>query len=224
MTNKKRILCFGDSNTWGYHPGTIDRETLAMERYGSDVRWTGQLQQLLGDDYVVIEEGLNGRTTDAVYQNLPYTRDGLTHVNPIMYSQAPIDLMIIMLGINDLKIEFQRNAEDIAQGLTRVIDVAQASPYGRDMCSSPPMLVVAPPPLMNESFLDLEDQAVFKGTLQYSKQFDQTMKPVAEAKGCHYYNAGEDVVLTDIDGIHFDETAHTIFAKKIAERVLVLFN
>ncbi|MDF1654802.1 MAG: GDSL-type esterase/lipase family protein [Coxiellaceae bacterium] len=222
MTDKKRILCFGDSNTWGFMPGSIDRETLALQRYSSAVRWTGQLQSQLGDDYAVIEEGLNGRTTDAVYQRLPYARDALSQINPIIYSQAPLDLVIIMLGINDLKIEFKRDAQAIAQGLANVIDVALASPYGHDMCSAPPLLVVAPPPLSNESFLDLEDQAVFKGTQQYSQRFDAVMRPVAEAKGCHYYNAGEDIELSEIDGIHFDEAAHTIFANKIAEHILSL--
>ncbi len=219
MSNKKRILCFGDSNTWAFVPGSIDRKTMAMQRYPSDVRWTGQLQQLLGDDFLIIEEGLNGRTTDAVYQGLPYARDGLSQINPIMYSQGPLDLVIIMLGINDLKIEFKRNADDVANGLANVIDVARASPYGESMCTVPSLLVVAPPPLSNESFLDLENQAVFAGKQQYSKQFDQTMRPIAEAKGCHYYNAGEDVQLSEIDGIHFDETAHTAFAKKMVERV-----
>ncbi|MDF1760189.1 MAG: GDSL-type esterase/lipase family protein [Coxiellaceae bacterium] len=219
MANKKRILCFGDSNTWGFVPGSIDRETMALQRYADNVRWTGQLQALLGDAYTVIEEGLNGRTTDAVYQKLPYARDGLSQLNPIMYSQGPLDLVIIMLGINDLKLEFNRNAEDIAEGLANVIDVAQASPYGEGMCSVPPLLVVAPPPLSNESFLDLENQAVFKGQQQYSEQFDQTMRPVADVKGCHYYNAGEAIKLSEIDGIHFDEAAHTAFAKKMVERV-----
>ncbi len=52
----KTVVCYGDSNTWGYDPHT-------KTRFPSDVRWTGVLRQELGVDYLVIEEGLNGRTT-----------------------------------------------------------------------------------------------------------------------------------------------------------------
>ena len=48
----KTIVCYGDSNTWGYIPGS------AEERYPYDIRWTGVLQRLLGAEYHVIEEGL----------------------------------------------------------------------------------------------------------------------------------------------------------------------
>ena len=51
-----RILCYGDSNTWGYIP-------LTEKRYPPEVRWTGRLQRLLGPDYQVLEDGLSGRTT-----------------------------------------------------------------------------------------------------------------------------------------------------------------
>ena len=77
-----RVLCFGDSNTWGYIPGTGGR-------YASDVRWTGVLKQLTG--FEVIEEGLNGRTTAFTDAVEPY-RSGLDYIAPCVMSQMPLDL------------------------------------------------------------------------------------------------------------------------------------
>ena len=93
------ILCYGDSNTWGYNPST-------KERYDRYERWTGILQFTLGDEYHVIEEGLNGRTTvwdepiEGEYKN------GKTYLVSCLESHKPLDLVIIMLGTNDLKKRF----------------------------------------------------------------------------------------------------------------------
>ena len=95
---KKRIVCFGDSNTWGYN-------ALESSRYGEEIRWTGRLQRLLGEEYTVIEEAQNGRTTvwdDPIENRLA----GLTYLWPCMESHSPFDLLIIMLGTNDTKLYF----------------------------------------------------------------------------------------------------------------------
>ncbi len=95
MDTIKTILCYGDSNTWGYIPATAGR-------YPPDVRWPGVMRKLLGEKYNVIEEGLNGRTT--VWED-PYKpgRNGLELLIPILDSHNPIDLVVVMLGTNDLK-------------------------------------------------------------------------------------------------------------------------
>ena len=121
---KKRVLCFGDSNTWGYNGED-------GSRFEEDVRWTGILQQLLGDEYTVIEEGHNGRTTvwdDPIENRLA----GLTYLWPCMESQSPFDLIIIMLGTNDTKTYFSRTPQNIADGAARLVRTAQTSPFGRD--------------------------------------------------------------------------------------------
>lgn len=94
----KSILCYGDSNTYGLMPDSPDR-------YPRDVRWTGILQKKLGEDYYVIEEGLSGRTTlwdDPIEEH----KNGKKYLLPCLDSHKPVDLVILMLGTNDLKTRF----------------------------------------------------------------------------------------------------------------------
>ena len=103
----RTVLCYGDSNTWGYDPAT-------RTRYPPHVRWTGVLATRLGAEYRVVEEGLNGRTTrwdDPIEPG----RNGLTYLRPCIESHQPLDVIIIMLGTNDLKRRFDLSASDIAQ-------------------------------------------------------------------------------------------------------------
>jgi lysophospholipase L1-like esterase len=97
------VLCFGDSNTNG-----ISGDDENYVRLPAAVRWTGRLQRLLGDGYYVIEEGLNGRTTDLDYANRPGC-NGRTYFGPCLQSHHPLDVVVIMLGTNDLKAEFNRS-------------------------------------------------------------------------------------------------------------------
>ena len=110
---KKRILCFGDSNTWGYI-------AVKGERYDEDTRWTGRLSKMLGDGCTVIEEGLNGRTTvweDFVENHM----SGLEYLWPCMETHKPFDLIVIMLGTNDTKCYFGAQARSIADGAGRLL-------------------------------------------------------------------------------------------------------
>ena len=111
------ILCFGDSNTWGYKPDKSGR-------YDENTRWTGLLQKKLGSGYHIIEEGLCGRTT--VFQDeLREGRRGLDLIGVTVEMHNPIDLMIIMLGTNDCKTRYRASASVIAKGLDQVIRKAR---------------------------------------------------------------------------------------------------
>ena len=134
----KTILCFGDSNTWGYNPENC-------QRFGPDERWTGILRNSLGEDYQVIEEGLNGRTTlwDDPIEGF---KNGLDYLMPCLESHKPFDLITIMLGTNDLKYRFSVSAFDIAESvgvLVRQVQQSQAGPQE----NAPIPLLIAPPPL-----------------------------------------------------------------------------
>ena len=118
----KTILCFGDSNTWGAWAGRDDR-------YDEKTRWGSRLRKLLGEDYWVVEEGQNGRTTvwdDPIENRMA----GLTYLWPCLESHHPIDLVIIMLGTNDTKPYFGVNADNIAAGAGRLVDMVQISSFG----------------------------------------------------------------------------------------------
>ncbi len=116
----KTILCYGDSNTWGYALSSLNFETGYCERYPREVRWTGRLQALLGKDYRVIEEGLCGRTTnvDNPRELGGADSNGKTYLGPCLFSHAPIDWVILMLGGNDFKVALNRTPEEARPGLT----------------------------------------------------------------------------------------------------------
>lgn len=144
MTKEKSVLCFGDSNTWGYVPLTAGR-LLRSER------WPGILQKSLGEAYYVIEEGLNGRATvfDEPFRD---GRNARTTLLAVLESHAPLDLLIIMLGTNDLKHHLNVSAHESARGISSLLQIATNSATGFDK-GSPKILVIAPPRFGNLSQL-----------------------------------------------------------------------
>ncbi len=132
----KHLLCFGDSNTWGYVPGS-------GQRFPLQVRWPGVLQARLGSRWRVIEEGLNGRTT--IHQDPE--RDGRNarlFLGPLLESHAPLDLLILMLGTNDLMPCYASSAADVAAGVGILLDIVATSGAGPS-ATAPAVLLVAPP-------------------------------------------------------------------------------
>jgi lysophospholipase L1-like esterase len=133
------IVCYGDSNTYGYDAATAGR-------FPPDVRWPGVLRRELGAEFEVIEEGLNGRTT--IWDD-PFVdgRNGRNYLGPCLQSHAPIDVVVIMLGTNDLKAFFRVSAAEIASGagaLVGIVQTSRAGPGGGE----PLVLLIAPPPFV----------------------------------------------------------------------------
>jgi len=154
----KTILCYGDSNTWGYNP-------LTKERYSREERWTGILQKELGEDYEVIEEGLNGRTT--VWDDpIEGYKNGKEYLIPCLESHRPVDLVIIMLGTNDLKKRFSLSTFEIANGAKVLVNIVQKSKAGPGEIA-PKVLLMAPPPVGKLTELAEE----FEGAEEKSKNF-----------------------------------------------------
>jgi len=211
---KKRILCYGDSNTWGQEPGPRDR-------YPEDVRWTGVLQRLLGDDYTVIEEGYNGRTTvwdDPVENRL----SGLTFFLPCLESQSPLDVVIIALGVNDLKPRFGASAGTIAAGLERYFDVLKFAPlHGSD----PKVLIVSPalvsPAYKNNHFF----REIFgEDADERSKLLAPEFQSIAELHGAYFLDAAKYAEAGPDDGVHLDVESHTRLAEAIAAKIREMLN
>jgi len=208
---KKRILCFGDSNTWGFDGRTGGR-------FDEDVRWTGRLQKLLGDGYTVIEEGQNGRTTvwdDPVENRMA----GLTYLWPCMESQAPFDLIVIMLGTNDTKTYFGMTAQNVATAAMRLVRLAQTSSFGPGR-QNPEVLLIAPP--------RIKDHQVFRHLFgqqaaDKSAGFSEAFRRAADETGCHFLDASLYVGPGDADGLHLDEEGHAALAKAVSEKILSVF-
>ncbi|HBF22844.1 MAG TPA: arylesterase [Planctomycetes bacterium] len=207
----KNILCFGDSNTWGYTP-------LTGERYSGDVRWTGVLQDVLGDAYRVIEEGLNGRTTLHNEEERPY-RSGLDLLPVLIESHAPLDLAVIMLGTNDLKPRFQRNARGIAED---VKTLCQGATRCESFIASAGQILLVSPTHINAC--PDEYAPDFSGTIEASQAFSEHYQSVAEELGIHFLDAAQIVKTNTLDGVHWDADQHREFGAGIAFAVKRIFD
>ena len=209
----KSILCYGDSLTWGYNPAT-------GERIHRDRRWTGVLRQDLGDEYVVLEEGLNGRTTvwdDPFHGGFKNGRDYLI---PCLASHKPLDAVILFLGTNDLKMRFSLTASEVTHGIRVLTDIILKSEAGVD--NKPPQLLLIAPPLVktvpvfnrfSEEFGEGEEKSVKLGSYY---------KDVAKEYGCEFLDASEVVSTSDLDGIHLDEDEQVKLGHKIADLVKMM--
>lgn len=203
----KNVLCYGDSNTWGYNPVEAGR------RHKYEDRWTTILQKNLGDDYLIIPEGLNGRTTvwdDPVKGFV----NGKKYLRPCLESHKPIDLVIIMLGTNDLKARLNLPAVDIAAGAGVLADIVLNSKSGPDD-KSPGVLILIPPEVRKLS--NFKD--IFGDCKKTSKQLPGVFKEMADEKGIPYINIGNFVRFSDADGIHYEADQLPILAGVVTTKV-----
>ena len=202
----KTVLCYGDSNTWGYIPGT-------GLRYSRDERWPGVLRRELGEGYEVIEEGFSGRTTvwdDPIEQH----KNGKTYLHPCLGTHQPLDLVILMLGTNDLKMRFSLPACDIAAGAGVLVDVVQTSGAGPGD-GSPKVLLIGPPAVKEtEQFGEM-----LKGAEAKSEKFPQCFEAVAAQYGCAFLDSRKHVVPSETDGVHLEKSGHEKLGRAAAELV-----
>ncbi len=206
----KTILCYGDSNTWGYNPVT-------KKRHDYNLRWTTILQKELGNDFLVIPEGQNGRTT--VWEDpIELHKNGASYLPPCMESHKPIDLIIIMLGTNDLKQRFSLPAADIANGAGVLVDIVKKSNFGPN--DTPPEILLIIPPKVQK----LTDYAeTFAGSKEKSQKFPVEYKTVAKNKKVQYLEIGKYVHCSDADGIHFESDQLSTLGKLITKKVSSFF-
>ena len=203
------LLCFGDSNTWGFNPAT-------WERYPLNIRWPGVLQKELGERYRVIEEGQNGRT--AVEGKRIRGADRVITVSALA-NHSPFALVILMLGTNDLLMRSSVSPDDVGKGidvLLNIIHNSDAGPGG----SAPAVLLLAPPPIGSHAGeTDALESAVTQSLL-----FAERYASIAADFGCAFLNTGEIVRSSEIDGSHLDASEHTKLGLAVAKRVRLIFN
>ena len=204
------ILCFGDSNTYGYKP---DR----TGRFDESIRWTGLLQKKLGPDYHIIEEGLCGRTT--VFQDeLREGRRGLDLIGVTVEMQTPVDLMILMLGTNDCKTRYGASAAVIARGLDQVIRKARkSSPTPFDI------LVISPIHLgkgVGEPDFDPEFNSNSEAV---SRNLAAEYRKVALLNHAAFLNAADFASPSVTDREHLDEAGHAALADAVYRRISLMY-
>lgn len=202
----KRVLCYGDSNTWGY-------DAASGGRFDDNTRWPRVLARQLGSGWDVVEAGLCGRTTvfeDPLNEGLC----GLTHLVPAMGSASPLDAMVLMLGTNDCKERFSATAHNIADGLKRLAAKALAAP---DWAGKPRLLLVAPiriNPLYKSSPVAGE---MGRGCAEKSDELVPLAEACATALGCAYLDCNTVAKANTIDYMHLDAASHAALGMRIAE-------
>ncbi len=221
---KKHIICLGDSNTHGYCADPHDCADGALARFNESERWTRLLQAALGEDYLVVEEGLSGRTTvfdDPLYEGLA----AIDYLYPCLKSHEPVSLLIIMLGTNDTKERFSVNPFAIGLGMKKLVLKAKTidcwGPGG-----TPNILIVAPP-VIGEGVLTspVADEMGTMGTtcVEKSRRVPAEFQRVAAETGCHFADANEmGCQFNQIDFMHLTAQGHRTLAARLAALVPTL--
>lgn len=215
QSTPRTILCFGDANTHGYNSSS-DR------RFSETERWTCLLEKYLGSEYRIISEGLAGRTTvfdDPILEGV----NGFPYLFPCLMSHEPIDLLIIMLGTNDVKERFSTTPENVAKGLERLarkaIDTKSA------WRSKPRILLIAPPPIEDGYENTLASGEMGRGCAAKSRALAPLYKNVSRRIGCQFLDAGSvaGIEMYPYDHMHLSMMGHELLARKLSDLIPKLF-
>ncbi len=200
----KKVLCFGDSNTYGFIPSSGGR-------YGKDVRWTGVLQKLLGAGFNVIEEGCNNRTCFA--QN----PDGklFTGIKILPELLTPdLDFVILSIGVNDLQFQYGRNLSDFSTGIGALIELVKSKSHSAK-------IILASPPIIRKNILKSFFAAMFDSeSIEKSLKLPEIYEKCAKEKGCIFLDLNKIVKTSDIDGLHYEAEEHRKIAEAFAQLLL----
>lgn len=210
----KRILCYGDSNTWGQNPH------VRKGRFAADERWTGIVQTRLGEGFAIIEEGLSSRTTNLDYAQKP-GRNGKTYFQPCLESQSPLDLVVIMLGTNDMKIDFgPRAAADIAEALRGYVQDVKA--FAHDGSGVAPRVALVSTIYIHSDAPAFAQWYTGKYNEQgaaVSKELAMHVQRVAEETGSFFFDAAT-VASPGEDGIHMNAESHKALGTALAVKIM----
>ena len=209
-----RVLCFGDSNTHGTPADDPDYVRLRADR-----RWTGVLQRLLGAGFDVVEEGLNGRTTDVDYVDRPGC-NGRAYFVPCLQTHHPLDVVVIMLGTNDLKSCFDRTPQEIANALDGYLD--DITSHVADRHGHGPVTVLVSPIWIDDeaaSYQEVTSASFDSRGVQRSRELGEAIQRVAHHRGVLYADSA-DVAHAGGDGIHLSLDSNGPLAELLADAVV----
>ena len=213
---KKHILCFGDSNTHGYCADSTDCADGGI-RFTEDQRWTRLLQKALREDYLVIEEGLSGRTTcfdDPIHEGL----NGLDYIYPCLKSHEAIDLLIIMLGTNDTKDRFYASAACIGLGMARLVSKAKSTDCWGG--KTPNILVIAPPPIGEGMLTSSVAATMGQLCVEKSRQLADSYREQCELLNVSFLDAGAiGCEFNTVDFMHLTSRGHRTLAEALTKLI-----
>ncbi len=208
----KKILCYGDSNTWGWVPSSM-----GTKRYDINNRWPSILQSILGEEYTIIEEGLGARTTmfDDPRPEFPL-RNGVETLPIILDSHSPLSFVIIMLGTTDAKEMLNLTVENITDGMRKLIKIVKN--YKNLNGCVPSKILIVVPAIVNEK-ADFASK-LFKGGTLKTKALIESYSKLAEEENVHYLNPTNDIKVDEFEGVHIDNKNHKILGSLIAQKIL----
>ena len=212
---KKHIVCFGDSNTHGHCADPTDTADGGV-RFNEEERWTCLLQEFLGKDYLVLEEGLNGRTT--VFEDPTCEgRKGIDSIYSCLVSHKPVDLLIIMLGTNDVKDRFSANAACVGQCMERLIQKAKSvTAWAGD---KPNILLMAPPHILEGVTEGVYGDAFGPETIVKSQKLAAVYAEVAKRQNCAFLDTEGVGQFNRLDCIHLTRQGHRNLAEHLAKLI-----
>jgi lysophospholipase L1-like esterase len=202
----KTILCFGDSNTYGLNP--------RGGRFPRNIRWTGVVRELLGEDYEIIEEGLLGRTT--VWDDpVEGVMSGKAYLVPCLRSHAPLDLVVLMLGTNDLKQRYAVSAADIAISVLSLVQVIQSTLPGHVENKNTQVLLLVPPPIKEMGL----SASIFAGGEDKSKRLGEAFNKLKPYTDASILDLTSVITSSEVDGLHFDAEEHRKLGETVSRRI-----
>ena len=207
---KKRILCFGDSNTYGYTP--------SGERFDDDTRWPTRLAAELGEGYTVIEEGFCGRTCvfdDPVEGGY---KSGIQYLPPCVMSHNPLDIVLLMLGTNDTKKRFGMTAENIGQAMMQLALTARQ--YAFNAAGKPSRIVIVAPAPIRDNLMQTHFGECFgEQSIEVSRAVPREFRKVSKLIRCDYFDAGRYSEASIQDAVHMSAESHASLAAALAEKI-----
>lgn len=207
---KKRILCYGDSNTWGY--------ITTGGRYDEHTRWPMRMAELLGGDYAVIEEGFNGRTCvfdDPVEGGF---KSGVSYLPPCLMTHNPLDAVVIMLGTNDTKRRFGMTPMTIGQGMMQLVRTTKL--YGMDGEGNPPHIIItAPPPILDNLMEARHGECFGEQSIAVSRGLAAEYLRVSKLLRVDFFDAAPFAEVSPLDAVHMTAEGHRRLAMAMAEKI-----
>jgi len=219
LADEKRIMVFGDSNSWGWVP---QEGIVPTTRYDATTRWPGVMSGALGDGYVVIEEALSARTAATDDPSLGISGaglNGLDYLPAALASHMPLDLVIIMLGTNDVKPGFNQTPLDISLDVLQLASEVQKSSGVATSYPPAKVLVVAPPPLGKIANVDWLQAMFPEDSVRKSTELAGVLGPLATTAGFAFLDAGAVAKIDGVDGVHMSAGQHAAIGTAVAEKV-----
>ena len=201
----KNILCYGDSNTFGYNPTD-------NTRYDENTRWTAVLQKNMGAEYRVINESMPNRT-GFVDNPEGFLYSSQKHFPEVLLKTDSVYILVLAIGTNDLMFQYDITFDTVEKGLNNLIKTAKEKTKN---------IIIIPPVILSENILDGCFNTMFdKTSIMKSKEVGKIFKQTAAINHCRYFDINEFAKPSDIDGLHYDENSHKLIANKLSEFIKI---